>query len=229
MPALNARLQGSTTGLRALTCGSVCGAIMGYVDAFGLSTYATRGLDAGCCRHFFSVDRRRTARPLPGSRGAERGVPEANVELNDRGVFGALRWLLAAAVRHHRLVTPGTLLRWHRKLIFRPWTFRHRQGWPPIATALADLIERVARLTRQTDPRATAQCRPPGRRLRRTPQTASDTFSAEPDDRLYWRQFLRAQTDREAAEHPLPTPKGSCWSTSLLASSPRRPRSSPTG
>ncbi len=43
--------------------------------------------------------------------------PKPTLNWNDRAVFAALSRLLASAVRRHRLVTPGTLLRWHRRLI----------------------------------------------------------------------------------------------------------------
>jgi hypothetical protein len=44
----------------------------------------------------------------------------------------------------HRLITPGTVLRWHRRLITRKWTNPHRIGRPPACTEIAALIERLA-------------------------------------------------------------------------------------
>jgi hypothetical protein len=41
-------------------------------------------------------------------------------------------------------VTPDTLLRWHRRLIRRRWTYP-RRGRPPIDAKLAVLIEQMAR------------------------------------------------------------------------------------
>jgi putative transposase len=46
--------------------------------------------------------------------------------------------------RMHRLVTPGTVLRWHRRLVTRKWTCPHRTGRPLVSAELAALIERLA-------------------------------------------------------------------------------------
>jgi putative transposase len=43
-----------------------------------------------------------------------------------------------------RLVTPGIVLRWHRRLIARKWTYPHRTGRPPVSAEITDLIERLA-------------------------------------------------------------------------------------
>ena len=44
----------------------------------------------------------------------------------------------------HRLVTPGTVLRWHRRLVNRTWTCPHRTGRPPASAEITALIERLA-------------------------------------------------------------------------------------
>src|ERR1700683_2883810 len=44
----------------------------------------------------------------------------------------------------HRLVTPGTVLRWHPRLVPRKWTYPHGAGRPPVSADIAVLIEQLA-------------------------------------------------------------------------------------
>jgi putative transposase len=60
-------------------------------------------------------------------------------------LFAALIRRLPMSLRGHRLITPATVLRWHRRLVAKKWTYPNRSGRPPIDEHIADLIERLAR------------------------------------------------------------------------------------
>jgi putative transposase len=51
-----------------------------------------------------------------------RGNPKPRVDWADRALFAALARILPTALRAHRIVTPGTLLRWHRRMVAKKWT-----------------------------------------------------------------------------------------------------------
>jgi len=73
-----------------------------------------------------------------------RANPRPRLDWADRAVLATLIRLLPARLRMHRLVTPGTVLRWHRRLVTRKWTCPHRTGRPPVRAEIAALIERLA-------------------------------------------------------------------------------------
>jgi putative transposase len=83
-------------------------------------------------RHEVAILRRGTARP--------------RLRWSDRAFFSALAHLLEPKRRAGLIVTPATLVRWHRELARKRWRHPLRgPGWPPIATQRRDLILRLAR------------------------------------------------------------------------------------
>jgi transposase InsO family protein len=103
--------------------------VFGWLVLLGRSQ-ASKDAEILVLRHEVMVLRRQVARPRP--------------DWADRAVLAALARLLPAALRRGRLITPGTLLAWHRRLITRKWTYPRRPGRPSAGQEVRDLALRLS-------------------------------------------------------------------------------------
>src|SRR5256886_8631485 len=75
-----------------------------------------------------------------------RQVRRLDLEPADRALLAGLSRLLPRVRWAAFVVTPATLLRWHRNLIARRWTYpMRRSGRPPVSAELRELVLRLAR------------------------------------------------------------------------------------
>jgi putative transposase len=125
-----------------------------------------------------------------------RGNPKPRIDWADRALFAALARVLPRALRAHRIVTPATLLRWHRRMVTKKWTQPKAPGRPPLAGELAELIVKLARDNpRWGVVRIQGELRRLGHRIgagtiRKILRSHRIPPPGVPDDR--WRAFLRA-------------------------------------
>ena len=77
----------------------------------------------------------------------QRQVGRPKLSWADRAVISALVRRLPRARGVRMLVTPETVLRWHRRLVTRRWTTTagRRSGRPPVPSGLRALVLRLAR------------------------------------------------------------------------------------
>ncbi|HCU93804.1 MAG TPA: integrase [Actinobacteria bacterium] len=92
--------------------------LCGWLVLLGRST-ASKDIELLVLRHEVAVLRR--TKPKPRLDWADRAIP------------AALTRLLPRTLRMHRLVTPGTVLRWHRRLVRKKWTYPNRTARPPVS------------------------------------------------------------------------------------------------
>ena len=91
----------------------------------------TKEIEILVLRHQLAVLQRRTPRP--------------RMSWTDRALIAALTRLLPVRRRLGLLVTPATILRWHRQLVARRWTTQPtRPGRPAIPAGLRALVVRLA-------------------------------------------------------------------------------------
>ena len=135
-------------------------------------------------RHEVAVLRRRVTRP--------------RLDWADRAVLAGLARLLPPSVWRGLFIQPATLLRWHRELVRRRWSYPHRRGRPSTSPEVRIL---VLRLTRENPTWGYRRIHGELRRLGYTigASTVWTILHRAGVDRaptrsaLSWRQFLRAQ------------------------------------
>jgi putative transposase len=135
-------------------------------------------------RHELAVLRRQVTRP--------------RLDWADRAVLAGLARLLPRPAWRGLFVQPATLLRWHRDLVRRRWTYPHQRGRPTVTAELRALVVRLARENPTWGYRRIhGELRQLGFKLgastvwtilRRAGVAPAPTRSA-----VTWRQFLRAQ------------------------------------
>jgi len=128
-----------------------------------------------------------------------RQVQRVEFRPTDRAVLAVLSRALPRSHWSIYLVTPGTILRWHRRLVTRKWTRPYpRGGRPPLAEHVVALIVRLARENaRWGSRRIQGELKKLGVSVSattiRTVLCGSGLGPAPRRPSVTWRAFLRAQ------------------------------------
>src|SRR5207302_1311667 len=77
-----------------------------------------------------------------------RRIHHPTISWTDRLFLAAASRLLPPDRWRSFVVTPETLLRWHRRPITKRWTFGARRERPPMRREIHELVVRLARATR---------------------------------------------------------------------------------
>jgi hypothetical protein len=104
--------------------------LLGWLLLLG-RTSSSKDIELLVLRHEVAILRRTNPRP--------------RLDWADRAVLAALIRRLPAVLCGHRLITPATVLRWHRRLVTKKWTYPNRSGRPPVDPTIVALIERMGR------------------------------------------------------------------------------------
>gem|GEM_PF-1809041 len=154
---------------------------------------------ANAAGSILGVQGRRASRPAPRGRGVTTYHPKPRLSWADRALISALCRHLPRDLLSRRLVTPTTILRWHRRLVAKKWIYAHRTGRPPIDAETAALVERLARQNPTWGyQRIQGELLKIGRRvsastIRRILKELRIPPAPTRADRTTWQQFLRTQ------------------------------------
>jgi putative transposase len=156
--------------------------LLGLLVLFGRGD-ASKELEILVLRHELSILRRQAPRPVFTPR--------------DRLLLAAFSRVLPRRSWHVFVVRPETVLRWHRRLVAKRWTYAHRSlGRPPVDQAVRELIVRLAREnTNWGYVRIVGELRKLGvdvsATLVRSVLRQAGVPPAPQRDRLAWRSFVR--------------------------------------